>query len=95
MTYCDYLMTMKKVKIADFKARLSEHLRYVRRGHRLTILDRDTPIASVAPVDEAGPLSVRGPLGRHRTVSDVPLPPPLRLDVDAVALLLKERQGER
>ncbi len=40
MTTHDYSMTMKTVGIAELKARLSEHLRYVRRGHVLTILDR-------------------------------------------------------
>ncbi|MGH7695557.1 MAG: type II toxin-antitoxin system Phd/YefM family antitoxin, partial [Gemmatimonadaceae bacterium] len=47
---------MKTVRIADLKARLSEHLRYVRRGNVLTILDRDTPVAKVVPIDEGSGL---------------------------------------
>ncbi len=95
MTSRDYLMTMKRVRIAELKARLSEHLRYVRRGHTLTVLDRDTPIARVVPHEAAAPMQLRRPLERYRMLKDVPLPPPLRLDVDIVELLLEERQGER
>jgi prevent-host-death family protein len=40
---------MKKVRIADLKARLSEHLRAVRKGGSLTVLDRDTPVARIVP----------------------------------------------
>jgi antitoxin (DNA-binding transcriptional repressor) of toxin-antitoxin stability system len=39
---------MSDVRIADLKARLSEHLRYVRNGEKMTVLDRDTPIARKA-----------------------------------------------
>ncbi len=95
MTIHDYIMTMKTVKIADLKARLSEHLRYVRRGHVLTILDRDTPVARVVPIAGSEALRVREPAKRGRKLQDVSLPPPLRLNVDVVDLLLQERQGER
>ena len=95
MTTHDYYVTMKSVRIADFKARLSEHLRYVRRGHGVTILDRDTPVAQVLPLGQGGGLAVRPPLGQHRTLGEVPLPARLPLRGDVVALLLEERQGER
>lgn len=36
---------MKEVRIADLKARLSDPLRYVRRGHVPTVLDREAPVA--------------------------------------------------
>jgi hypothetical protein len=51
----DYVTThdqnevMRKVGIADLKAHLSQHLRKVRGGRTLTILDRDTPIARIVP----------------------------------------------
>ncbi len=88
---------MKKVRIAEFKARLSEYLRSVRKGHELTILDRDNPVAIVTPArpSGAGALVVREPTPLYRKPSDVPLPPPLKLNVDAVALLLEDRQNER
>jgi prevent-host-death family protein len=96
MTRCDYLMVMKKVKIAQLKARLSEHLRQVRRGETYTVMDRETPIARLLPYGaEAEPLRVRKPLRRVPTLQDVRLPPPLKTDVDPVALLLEERQVER
>jgi prevent-host-death family protein len=88
-------MTMKRVKIAEFKARLSEHLRYVRRGRVLTILDRDTPVARVVPYEQGEPLRVRRPAGRRRRLRDVRLPPALPLDVDILELLREERQPER
>ena len=96
MTRCDYLMVMKKVKIADLKARLSEHLRQVRRGETYTVMDRETPIARLLPYGAgAEPLRIRKPLRRVPTLHDVRLPPPLKTDVDPVALLLEERQVER
>lgn len=39
-----------KVRIADLKAHLSQHLRLVRAGGSFTIMDRDTPIARVEPI---------------------------------------------
>ena len=41
---------MKVVKIADAKNNLSRHLDYVRRGGRIRILDRNTPVADLVPV---------------------------------------------
>ena len=42
----------REVGIADLKARLSEHLREVRRGRELIIKDRDTPVAKPVPIKE-------------------------------------------
>ena len=95
MTIHDYHVTMKKVRIADLKARLSEHLRYVRRGHIVTVLDRDTPVAQLVPVETRVGLTIRRPLAARASVTDVPLPPPVRLPLDPVALLLEDRRGER
>lgn len=87
---------MKKIKIAHHRARFSEHLRQVRRGETYTVMDRDTPIARLLPhAAEAEPLRVRKPLRRVPTMHEVRLPPPLKTDVDPVALLLEERRVER
>ncbi len=43
---------MKRVKIADAKANLSRHLEYVRRGGRIRILDRASPVADLVPVEQ-------------------------------------------
>ena len=86
---------MKAVGIAELKARLSEYLRSVRRGHPVTILDRRTPIARIVPIREAREeLAIRRPARGAPSPSRVPLPPPLRLSIDAVDLLLEERRAE-
>ena len=95
MTSADYVIVMKHVKIAELKAKLSEYLRYVRSGRELTVLDRDKPIAKITPVSSGASLRVREPLGRYRGLQSVPLPRALRVDVDIVALLMEERQGDR
>src|SRR4030095_7958209 len=89
-------MTMDTVRIANIRARLSEHLRKVRQGHTLTVLDRDRAIARIVPYDgEHRPLTVRSPQPGAPALARVPLPPPLRSKVDVVALLAEERQSER
>ncbi len=42
---------MKMVKVSEAKTHLSRYLRYVRHGGRVRILDRETPIADLVPVD--------------------------------------------
>jgi antitoxin (DNA-binding transcriptional repressor) of toxin-antitoxin stability system len=87
---------MNEVRIADLKSRLSEHLRKVRAGRSLTILDRDTPIARIIPWEpEHASVRVRPPLRGAPRLHQVRLPPPLELDVDIVEVLMEERQGER
>ena len=87
---------MRTVRIAELKARLSEYLRRVRRGHALIVLDRDTPIAQIVPYrDDGAALSVRHPLPGSPPPHRVPVPPPLAVGIDVVALLMEERQGER
>jgi prevent-host-death family protein len=89
-------MVMDTVRIADLKAHLSEHLRAVRRGRTLTVLDRDRPIARIVPCDtERRLLTVRSPRAGAVPLARVPLPPPLRVKVNILALLAEERQPER
>ncbi len=95
MTSRDYIVTMKRIGVAELKARLSEYLRYVRRGYSVTVLDRGTPIARVVPYDAAEPLRVRVPSRAAGALRNVPLPPALRLKVDVLELLMRERQPER
>ncbi len=86
---------MRRARIAELKARLSEYLRDVRKGHALVVMDRNTPIARVEPyVAGQEPLAVRRPLGRT-SLQSVPLPPPLETGVDVVQILLEERRAER
>jgi prevent-host-death family protein len=85
----------KAVRIAELKAKLSEHLRAVRRGHTITVLDRDQPIARIVPYRSSGAVRIRKPAPGAPRLQDIPLPPPLDLDFDIVELLLEERQSGR
>lgn len=86
---------MKQVRIAELKARLSEYLRAVRRGETIAVLDRETPVARIVPVRDRTALRVRKPAPGTPPPNRVPLPKPLKLDVDVLQLLLEERQGHR
>jgi prevent-host-death family protein len=86
---------MKRVRIAELKARLSEYLRAVRRGETIAVLDRDTPIAQIVPVRDRTALRVRKPAPNSPPPNRVPLPKPLKLSIDVVDLLLEERQRNR
>jgi len=76
------------VRIADLKARLSEHLRSVRNGGTVTVLDRDTPVARIVPI-AAPSLEVRT---ARRRLRDLTLPPKPAKRTDSVALLIEDRR---
>ena len=86
---------MKQVRIAELKAHLSEYLRAVRRGQTIAVLDRDTPVAELVPVGKAGEIRVRKPLAGASPLSRIPMPKPLKLEIDIVDLLMEERQNRR
>jgi prevent-host-death family protein len=85
----------KSVGVAELKARLSEYLREARRGRTVTVLDRGTPVAELVPVTVPDPLQVRAPSVQGRRLAGVPVPGPLRLPIDPVALLLEDRESGR
>lgn len=87
--------SMKEVRIAELKARLSEYIRAVRNGETISVLDRETPVAQIVPVRDRVALRVRKPAPGAPRPNRVKLPKPLELDVDIVELLLEERQGHR
>lgn len=83
----------KRVRVAELKAKLSEYLRAARRGHAVTVCDRETPVARLVPYDsDVAPLSVRRPI---RVLREVSLPPPLDRDIDSVGALLLERDEDK
>ena len=88
-------MTMAKVGVADLKAKLSEHLRSVKRGEEVTVYDRNEPIARIVPFTTRGALVVREPAREYKSFRDIKLPPAVKLDVDPVELLLQDRNRER
>jgi prevent-host-death family protein len=79
---------MSDVRIADLKARLSEHLRSVRNGDTVTVLDRDTPVARIVPYTTQ-PLELRK---ARRRLRDLKLLPKPAKRTDSVALLLEDRR---
>jgi prevent-host-death family protein len=79
---------MSDVRLADLKARLSEHLRSVRNGSTLTVFDRDTPIARIVPYAEQ-PLEIRR---ANRRLRDLKLPPRPSKRTDSVAVLVEDRR---
>jgi len=84
---------MKAVRVAELKAHLSEHLRSVRRGHPIAVMDRDTPIAQILPLPaEPGTLPVRPPKPGAGKPKDFRLPEPLGVRGDVVTLLLADRR---
>jgi len=98
---------MKTVTTAEAKNNLSRYLAYVRRGGRVRILDRKTPVAELVPIestagseDEAllAALVQRGLVRPPRPgplPRDLLRPSPVRCKVDAVGVLLDERKRGR
>ena len=79
---------MNKVGIADLKAHLSQHLRRVRTGRSLTVVDRETPIAQIVPYQPDAPLEVRR---ATRKPNEVPASKRLSAPTDSVSVLLEDR----
>jgi len=79
---------MSNVGIADLKARLSQHLRKVRGGRTITVLDRNRPIAQIVPYDAETPLEVRR---ATRKPGDLRLAPPPPGRTDSLSVLLHDR----
>ncbi len=85
---------MKRVGTADLKAHLSEHLRAVRDGEELIVMDRREPIARVIPFEELEEGLVIEP-GRG-SLADFPWPAPVRgIDEIDVASALRAERGDR
>ena len=77
-----------KVRVAELKAHLSEHLRRVRGGRTLTVLDRDTPVARIVPYQTDTPLEIRR---ASRKPSDLTLPRRRSGRTDSLSLLVQDR----
>jgi prevent-host-death family protein len=86
---------MKTVRIAELKAHLSEHLRLVRSGTSMTVLDRDTPIARLVPYETAPERLVIRRRTSARSLSDVRFPATGPRSDDVVNLLLEDRRAGR
>jgi antitoxin (DNA-binding transcriptional repressor) of toxin-antitoxin stability system len=96
------------VKIAEAKNNLSRHLAYVKRGGRVRILDRDTPVADLVPVEASSAATAdaelladleRSGLGRRGKPGPLPrgilTPGPRDKGARLRNALLEERQRSR
>lgn len=92
MTMSSHNVVMRTVKIAQLKSRLSAHLRQVRAGESLTVLDRDTPIARIVPIDSADDVVITKPARGAPLPGKLRFPPSVKLDFDVVDLLLEDRK---
>ena len=87
-------VAMKRVKIAELKDHLSEHLRAVERGASIEVTDRDRPIARIVPVPEdEPPVTILPPKRPFAEVRDKPYPP-TKWKGDILEVLREER-GDR
>lgn len=93
MTRSSHNAGMKKVRIAELKARLSHYLRLVRKGATITVCDRDTPVARIEPIrPEPYRLTITKPAPGAPKFWEVPLPPPLGREIDLDELLREDRE---
>jgi prevent-host-death family protein len=83
---------MKQVLISELKSHLSEHLRAVRAGEPLVVMDRKTPIARIVPYDSSpDPIVIRKPKPGAPLMRDIPMPPPIEPKIDIMKYLEEER----
>jgi antitoxin (DNA-binding transcriptional repressor) of toxin-antitoxin stability system len=92
MTMSGHNGVMKAVRIAELKSRLSHHLKLVRAGETLTVLDRDTPIARIVPIDADDDIVITKPAPGAPWLGSIKMPPPTKLDFDIVSVLLEDRR---
>ncbi|MHB8416833.1 MAG: type II toxin-antitoxin system Phd/YefM family antitoxin, partial [Myxococcales bacterium] len=95
MTFRGHLEVMKlreQVGIAELKAHLGAYLRKVRAGHTVTLLDRQTPVAQLVPIEgSAAGLRIRP---ASRSLSELEFPSPVK-PAESLADLLAERRNDR
>ena len=81
---------MKRVKIAEFKDHLSEHLRAVERGVEMEVTDRNRPIVRLGPAS-VSPSTVIAPAHRPFTQIRKKRFGSAKWPVRSLALLREER----
>jgi len=94
LTISGHTVVMTEVRVAALKARLSHFLRLVRQGERVTVYDRDKPVAEIVP-HEPGPhrLAFAAPAPGGPALHEIPMPPPLALGFDIVEFLREDRDA--
>ena len=81
---------MRRVKIAELKDHLSEHLRAVESGSEVLVTDRDRPIARIVPVLADARVRLVRPKRDFVEIRDRPRPSG-SWGVSSTELLLEER----
>ncbi len=81
---------MTRVGIAELKAHLSEHLRAVRSGGTVIVLDRDLPIATIVPYASQPAIDIRPAPDRESSFADL-RPPKRKGKTNSLAALLEDR----
>lgn len=81
-----------RVKIAELKDRLSQHLRAVEAGARIVVTDRDRPIAMIVPMPPAGRQADIVPPARDFVAVRDADRPRIALRTSSTELLLQERR---
>jgi prevent-host-death family protein len=94
MTTNGYEVVMKKVGVADLKAHLSRHLRTVKKGEPLLVLERGTPVARIVPAADArGGIVVRPAVRELASVRrSLGRLPPVGPGIDSLRVLLEDRR---
>jgi prevent-host-death family protein len=81
---------MKRIKIAEFKDHLSEHLRAVEHGVEMEVTDRNRPIVRLIPAAAAAETVIKP---AHRPFAQIRAKRfrPARWPIRSLDLLLEER----
>jgi len=58
---------MKTYNISQLKTNISQALRLVKKGEKISVLDRETPVALLVPLpDDSDSLKIRHPLKKNQ-----------------------------
>jgi antitoxin (DNA-binding transcriptional repressor) of toxin-antitoxin stability system len=79
---------MKTISISQLKTHLSAELKLIRSGETIVVMDRDRPVAVLAPYEKKDELLVRAPGKPFSTKR-----PALKLKLDPVAYLIEDRNS--
>lgn len=87
---------MKQVRIAELKNHLSRYLRSAQKGREIIILDRDTPIARLVPIEKpSSRLEIRPATGSLKDLDKLPVYAPKGLRLEDLETALEEERRER
>lgn len=82
---------MKSVKVSELKAKLAKYLRMVKQGEKITVLDRNLPIAEIVSLTKAEDLvTQRSNLTFAEALRGMPVLEET-INVNSLALLREER----